>query len=177
MFSLFLFIIHFQHFISAFARDLLPFFFCLSCQISLCQSLISLSLEGLLYYHTYDRFFLGCSVVLGFVGWTSYVILVILKTHASLNRHPHFSKQVGGPFCNSLWQCFFHINRFVKRDFLVKVVFLLSVFRDPVALWPNCACVWQWWSQRSCSSKEVQSPTIFTVCCLCLFGFLFIKSK
>uniref|UniRef100_A0A8C7ZTE3 GPI ethanolamine phosphate transferase 1 n=1 Tax=Oryzias sinensis TaxID=183150 RepID=A0A8C7ZTE3_9TELE len=51
--------------------------------ISLCQSLISLSLEGLLYYHTYDRFFLGCSVVLGFVGWTSYVILVILKTHRS----------------------------------------------------------------------------------------------
>lgn len=65
-----------------------------SCQISLCQSLISHSLEGLVYYHTYDRFFLGCSVVLGFVGWTSYVILVILKTHASLNRHPNLTKQV-----------------------------------------------------------------------------------
>uniref|UniRef100_A0AAQ5XPZ4 GPI ethanolamine phosphate transferase 1 n=1 Tax=Amphiprion ocellaris TaxID=80972 RepID=A0AAQ5XPZ4_AMPOC len=50
-------------------------------KISLCQSLISYSLEGLVYYHTYDRFFLGCSVVLGFVGWTSYVVLVILKTH------------------------------------------------------------------------------------------------
>uniref|UniRef100_A0A7N5ZV31 GPI ethanolamine phosphate transferase 1 n=1 Tax=Anabas testudineus TaxID=64144 RepID=A0A7N5ZV31_ANATE len=34
------------------------------------------------------QFFLGCSVVLGFVGWTSYVVLVILKTHTSLNRHP-----------------------------------------------------------------------------------------
>uniref|UniRef100_A0A3B3ZVM6 GPI ethanolamine phosphate transferase 1 n=1 Tax=Periophthalmus magnuspinnatus TaxID=409849 RepID=A0A3B3ZVM6_9GOBI len=56
--------------------------------ISLCQSLISHSLKGLVYYHTYDRFFLGCSVVLGFVGWTSYVVLVILKTHASLNRNP-----------------------------------------------------------------------------------------
>uniref|UniRef100_A0A8C9XWQ0 GPI ethanolamine phosphate transferase 1 n=1 Tax=Sander lucioperca TaxID=283035 RepID=A0A8C9XWQ0_SANLU len=51
------------------------------CQISLCRSLISSALEGLVYYHTYDRFFLGCSVVLGFVGWTSYVVLVILKTH------------------------------------------------------------------------------------------------
>uniref|UniRef100_A0A3Q1FGG0 GPI ethanolamine phosphate transferase 1 n=1 Tax=Acanthochromis polyacanthus TaxID=80966 RepID=A0A3Q1FGG0_9TELE len=61
--------------------------------ISLCQSLISYSLEGLVYYHTYDRFFLGCSVVLGFVGWTSYVVLVILKTHASLNRHPNLTKQ------------------------------------------------------------------------------------
>lgn len=69
-----------------------PYF--VSCQISLCQSLISRSLEGLVYYHTYDRFFLGCSVVLGFVGWTSYVVLVILKTHASLNRHPNLTKQV-----------------------------------------------------------------------------------
>uniref|UniRef100_A0A665X132 GPI ethanolamine phosphate transferase 1 n=1 Tax=Echeneis naucrates TaxID=173247 RepID=A0A665X132_ECHNA len=60
--------------------------------ISLCQSLISHSLEGLVYYHTYDRFFLGCSVVLGFVGWTSYVALVILKTHASLNRRPSILK-------------------------------------------------------------------------------------
>uniref|UniRef100_A0A3Q1AZ20 GPI ethanolamine phosphate transferase 1 n=1 Tax=Amphiprion ocellaris TaxID=80972 RepID=A0A3Q1AZ20_AMPOC len=65
-----------------------------STTISLCQSLISYSLEGLVYYHTYDRFFLGCSVVLGFVGWTSYVVLVILKTHASLNRHPNLTKQV-----------------------------------------------------------------------------------
>lgn len=65
-----------------------------SYQISLCQSLISHSLGGLVYYHTYDRFFLGCSVVLGFVGWTSYVILVILKTHASLNRHPIVLQQV-----------------------------------------------------------------------------------
>uniref|UniRef100_A0A3Q3T0Q6 GPI ethanolamine phosphate transferase 1 n=1 Tax=Mastacembelus armatus TaxID=205130 RepID=A0A3Q3T0Q6_9TELE len=58
-----------------------------SCQISLCQSLIAHSLEGLVYYHTYDRFFLGFSVLLGFVGWTSYVVLVILKTHTNLNRH------------------------------------------------------------------------------------------
>lgn len=65
-----------------------------SCQISLCHSLISNALEGLVYYHTYDRFFLGCSVVLGFVGWTSYVVLVILKTHASLDRHPSLLNQV-----------------------------------------------------------------------------------
>lgn len=61
--------------------------------ISLCRSLISNALEGLVYYHTYDRFFLGCSVVLGFVGWTSYVVLVILKTHASLDRHPSLLNQ------------------------------------------------------------------------------------
>uniref|UniRef100_A0A8C6MD82 GPI ethanolamine phosphate transferase 1 n=1 Tax=Nothobranchius furzeri TaxID=105023 RepID=A0A8C6MD82_NOTFU len=51
-------------------------------------------MQGLVYYHTYDRFFLGCSVVLGFVGWTSYVILIILRTHASLNRRYFPLKQV-----------------------------------------------------------------------------------
>ena len=63
-------------------------------QIYLCQSLISHALEGLVYYHTYDRFFLGCSVVLGFVGWTSYVVLLILKTHANLNRNPRALRRV-----------------------------------------------------------------------------------
>lgn len=70
------------------------FFSLLSGQISLCQALIGQALDGLVYYHTYDRFFLGCSVVLGFVGWTSYVVLLILKTHAGLNRHPSLLKQV-----------------------------------------------------------------------------------
>ncbi|XP_077207288.1 GPI ethanolamine phosphate transferase 1 [Paroedura picta] len=52
--------------------------------VSLCRQLIGLALEGLLYYHTYDRFFLGLSVALSFVGWTSYVILVIAKAQVGL---------------------------------------------------------------------------------------------
>ena len=56
--------------------------------------MITEALEGLVYYHTYDRFFLGCSVVLGFVGWTSYVVLLILKTHASLRRPPGLANMV-----------------------------------------------------------------------------------
>uniref|UniRef100_A0A8C8SYA2 GPI ethanolamine phosphate transferase 1 n=1 Tax=Pelusios castaneus TaxID=367368 RepID=A0A8C8SYA2_9SAUR len=55
--------------------------------ISLCKTLISLALEGLSYYHTYDRLFLSISVVMGFVGWTSYVILLIIKTHTNLTRN------------------------------------------------------------------------------------------
>ncbi|KAH1176855.1 hypothetical protein KIL84_010557 [Mauremys mutica] len=57
--------------------------------VSLCKTLISLALEGLSYYHTYDRLFLGISVVMGFVGWTSYVILLIVKTHTGLTRSTH----------------------------------------------------------------------------------------
>uniref|UniRef100_A0A8C7ZT89 GPI ethanolamine phosphate transferase 1 n=1 Tax=Oryzias sinensis TaxID=183150 RepID=A0A8C7ZT89_9TELE len=114
-------------FFTPFQYDLLPFFFCFSCQISLCQSLISLSLEGLLYYHTYDRFFLGCSVVLGFVGWTSYVILVILKTHASLNRHPHFSKQRSSRTVAKLCMCV-----------AVMITAFLLIQRSPVTYYIYC---------------------------------------
>ncbi|NXU74904.1 PIGN transferase, partial [Oreotrochilus melanogaster] len=54
--------------------------------VSLCKSLIKLALEGLSYYHTYDRLFLGLSIAMGFVGWMTYVILVIIKTHTSLTK-------------------------------------------------------------------------------------------
>lgn len=62
--------------------------FSFSLQIHYCEDLIAQAMEGLSYYHTYDRFFLGSSVVLGFIGWTSYVVLFILKTHASLRKPP-----------------------------------------------------------------------------------------
>ncbi|XP_056376960.1 GPI ethanolamine phosphate transferase 1 isoform X2 [Hyla sarda] len=52
--------------------------------VDLCRTLIDLSLEGLTYYHTYDRFFLGISVVIGFAGWILYVILIIIKTNTSV---------------------------------------------------------------------------------------------
>ncbi|XP_039766590.1 GPI ethanolamine phosphate transferase 1 isoform X1 [Ornithorhynchus anatinus] len=52
--------------------------------ISLCKMLIDLALEGLNYYHTYDRLFLGVSVVMGFVGWTSFATLIIIKFHSNL---------------------------------------------------------------------------------------------
>ncbi|XP_005803379.2 GPI ethanolamine phosphate transferase 1 [Xiphophorus maculatus] len=95
--------------------------------ISLCQSLISLSLEGLVYYHTYDRFFLGCSVVLGFIGWTSYVILVILRTHASLIRYPNLAKQ--NPNQN--------LARFCVAVAVVITLFLL-IQRSPITYYIYC---------------------------------------
>ncbi|XP_025890346.1 GPI ethanolamine phosphate transferase 1 isoform X1 [Nothoprocta perdicaria] len=54
--------------------------------VSLCKTVINLALEGLSYYHTYDRLFLGLSIAMGFVGWTAYVILVIVKTHTNLAK-------------------------------------------------------------------------------------------
>lgn len=94
--------------------------------ISLCQSLISYSLKGLVYYHTYDRFFLGCSVVLGFVGWTSYVVLVILKTHASFTRHPNLTK------ISSL-----RVTRLCISVAVLITVFLL-IQRSPITYYIYC---------------------------------------
>ncbi|NXG43184.1 PIGN transferase, partial [Psilopogon haemacephalus] len=54
--------------------------------VSLCKTLISLALEGLSYYHTYDRLFLGLSISASFVGWTTYVIVMIIKTHTNLTK-------------------------------------------------------------------------------------------
>ncbi|KAF3703485.1 GPI ethanolamine phosphate transferase 1 [Channa argus] len=95
--------------------------------ISLCQSLISHSLEGLVYYHTYDRFFLGCSVVLGFVGWTSYVALVILKTHTSLNRYPNLLRQ--NPNL-TLWRLCMCVT--------VVITVFLFIQRSPVTYYIYC---------------------------------------
>ncbi|MBZ3887149.1 GPI ethanolamine phosphate transferase 1 [Sciurus carolinensis] len=60
--------------------------------VSLCKELIHLALKGLSYYHTYDRFFLGINVAVSFVGWTSYVSLLIIKSHSNLTRS--ISKEV-----------------------------------------------------------------------------------
>ncbi|XP_068787638.1 GPI ethanolamine phosphate transferase 1 isoform X7 [Struthio camelus] len=59
---------------------------CRKTMVSLCKTLINLALEGLSYYHTYDRLFLGLSIAMSFVGWTAYVILVIIKTHTNLTK-------------------------------------------------------------------------------------------
>ncbi|CAL9697875.1 unnamed protein product [Knipowitschia caucasica] len=101
--------------------------------ISLCQSLISHSLKGLVYYHTYDRFFLGCSVVLGFVGWTSYVVLVILKTHASLDRN-HNHKPVPSMHLSRLCvivAVLIAIFLFIQRSPLTYYIYCLL----PVPVW------------------------------------------
>ncbi|XP_020642340.3 GPI ethanolamine phosphate transferase 1 isoform X1 [Pogona vitticeps] len=66
--------------------------------VSLCIKLINLALEGLSYYHTYDRFFLGVSVAMGFVGWTFYVILIIIKAHTGLTRNITIYKAAGSFF-------------------------------------------------------------------------------
>lgn len=83
--------------------------------VLLCTELIHLSLEGLTYYHTYDRFFLGINVLLGFVGWASYASLLIIKSHSSLIRG--VSKEVKKP--SHLLLCSFVTIGIVMAFFLL----------------------------------------------------------
>ena len=48
------------------------------------HQLIYFALEGLRYYHTYDRVFLGLSVALGFIGWSAYIVILVLRQHTDL---------------------------------------------------------------------------------------------
>ncbi|XP_030830973.1 GPI ethanolamine phosphate transferase 1 isoform X3 [Strongylocentrotus purpuratus] len=52
------------------------------------EKLISLGLDGLGYYQTYDRFFLGSSVTLSYLGWMAYILHILLKYHTSLATPP-----------------------------------------------------------------------------------------
>ncbi|XP_013366617.1 PREDICTED: GPI ethanolamine phosphate transferase 1 isoform X2 [Chinchilla lanigera] len=84
--------------------------------ISLCKELIHLALKGLSYYHTYDRFFLATNVVIGFVGWTVYASLLIIKSHSNLTRR--VSKELKKP--SHLLPCFVAIGILVAFFLLIQ---------------------------------------------------------
>uniref|UniRef100_UPI00358E5152 GPI ethanolamine phosphate transferase 1 isoform X2 n=1 Tax=Myxine glutinosa TaxID=7769 RepID=UPI00358E5152 len=46
--------------------------------VQISEELVNLALGGLRYYHTFDRAFLGTSVIFGFVGWMVYISTLIL---------------------------------------------------------------------------------------------------
>uniref|UniRef100_A0A803Y538 GPI ethanolamine phosphate transferase 1 n=1 Tax=Meleagris gallopavo TaxID=9103 RepID=A0A803Y538_MELGA len=114
--------------------------------VSLCKTLINLALEGLSYYHTYDRLFLGLSIALSFVGWTTYVILVIIKTHTNLIKATRNNNKHLLCCCPSICLSFFLLIQTSPWTYYVycllpvpiwyAVVRELRVIQDPAAnLW------------------------------------------
>ncbi|XP_033753855.1 GPI ethanolamine phosphate transferase 1-like isoform X2 [Pecten maximus] len=57
-----------------------------SAAINESKTLIHLALRGLSYYQTYDRFFLGVSIASGFIGWTLYILVLVVKEHTDVVR-------------------------------------------------------------------------------------------
>ncbi|KAK7114393.1 GPI ethanolamine phosphate transferase 1-like [Littorina saxatilis] len=56
---------------------------------------IDTALKGLRYYQTYDRFFLGISVTLGFLGWMGYVLHLIVADHTIVGPSTLQGKSLG----------------------------------------------------------------------------------
>ncbi|XP_071823670.1 GPI ethanolamine phosphate transferase 1-like [Apostichopus japonicus] len=48
------------------------------------QETIQVALEGLNYYQTYNRLFLGTSVALSYLGWMGYILFQLLSNHTDL---------------------------------------------------------------------------------------------
>ncbi|XP_068017104.1 GPI ethanolamine phosphate transferase 1 [Melanerpes formicivorus] len=85
--------------------------------VSLCKTLIKLALEGLSYYHTYDRLFLGLSITSSFVGWTTYVILMIIKTHTNLIK----TVQTSNKKSTLLFYCFAFVGMMIAFFLLIQM--------------------------------------------------------
>lgn len=68
-----------------------------------------------------------------------------------------------------------HKNKLMKLKSLSTLLCVFCRFRT--IPWRGFVCVWPWWSLCSCLSKEAQSLTIFTACCLSLYGTLSLKSE
>ncbi|KAL4234335.1 hypothetical protein ACF0H5_005986 [Mactra antiquata] len=54
--------------------------------ITECKTLMQIGLDGMNYYQTYDRLFLGGSIFCGYTGWMMYVLTLILEIHSGIVR-------------------------------------------------------------------------------------------
>ncbi|KAL7984563.1 hypothetical protein Chor_003133 [Crotalus horridus] len=87
---------------------------------SLCRKLINLALDGLSYYHTYDRFFLGMSITMGFIGWTFYVILIIVKSDISMTKSISKNKFPNGAlFYPGIHRIFYYLRNQTSHEFTI----------------------------------------------------------
>ncbi|XP_048219309.1 GPI ethanolamine phosphate transferase 1 isoform X1 [Perognathus longimembris pacificus] len=133
--------------------------------VYLCKELIDRALKGLSYYHTYDRFFLGISVVIGFVGWTSYASLLIIKSHSNFIRD--ISKQVKKP------------NHFLPSSFVaigVLVTFFLLIQAYPWTYYVYCLLPVPIWYAVLREFQVIQDlvTSLLTFPLSRLVGYLFI---
>ncbi|XP_069885108.1 GPI ethanolamine phosphate transferase 1 [Dipodomys merriami] len=133
--------------------------------VYLCKELIDRALKGLSYYHTYDRFFLGISVVIGFVGWISYASLLIIKSPSNFIRD--VSKPVKKP------------NYLLPSSFVaigVLVIFFLLIQACPWTYYVYCLLPVPIWYAVLREFQVIQDlvTSLLTFPLSQLVGYLFI---
>ncbi|EFJ07851.1 hypothetical protein SELMODRAFT_132847 [Selaginella moellendorffii] len=84
------------------------------------QKLISLSLDGLHYFQTYDWWFLMGTITFGYVGWMLYVILHLLRHYASspLFQRKQRKSSLGNFAMGTLSAALFMVLMFEKSPIL-----------------------------------------------------------
>jgi len=111
--------------------------------MSMSHQLIYFALEGLRYYHTYDRVFLGLSVALGFIGWSAYVVILVLRQHSDLVPSEAPTQELKSVFTyvkatlgvlHLVWSCaFFSLYLFLWFQSSPVMYYVYSTI--PLCLW------------------------------------------
>ncbi|XP_078608485.1 GPI ethanolamine phosphate transferase 1-like [Branchiostoma floridae x Branchiostoma japonicum] len=101
-----------------------------------CRELIDLALKGLHYYHTYDRLFLCTSVTLGFIGWMSYVVLVLLRDHTTIIQQQKLYKVENSV---GVWtRVQDHVSELVCGTLAAAILLFLLVIKAPWTYYVYC---------------------------------------
>ncbi|XP_035680273.1 GPI ethanolamine phosphate transferase 1-like [Branchiostoma floridae] len=101
-----------------------------------CRELIDLALKGLHYYHTYDRLFLCTSVTLGFIGWMSYVVLVLLRDHTTIIQQQKLYKVENSV---GIWtRVQDHVSELVCGTLAAAILLFLLVIKAPWTYYVYC---------------------------------------
>ncbi|XP_074647889.1 GPI ethanolamine phosphate transferase 1-like [Tubulanus polymorphus] len=98
--------------------------------IPLAKEVIELALEGLTYYHNYDRFFLGTSVALGYVGWMGFIITTIINEHTGIQK---FNNKVRNG--SQLLKLCVHLMSIFTACFIIALLYVQSL---PVPYYIYC---------------------------------------
>ncbi|XP_025114899.1 GPI ethanolamine phosphate transferase 1-like isoform X2 [Pomacea canaliculata] len=130
---------------------------------------IQTALKGLRYYQTYDRLFLGFSIVVSFIGWMGYILHLLVTEHTAVGLKKRQEKPVyGTSSCSAI--------HFIFAALGIAVLLLLYI---QSVSWTNyCYCLlpvvlWMKFTEGSevifiALRQTVQESSFFQICCTVL---------
>ncbi|PVD20655.1 hypothetical protein C0Q70_18813 [Pomacea canaliculata] len=140
-----------------------------SLQIAESRYVIQTALKGLRYYQTYDRLFLGFSIVVSFIGWMGYILHLLVTEHTAVGLKKRQEKPVyGTSSCSAI--------HFIFAALGIAVLLLLYI---QSVSWTNyCYCLlpvvlWMKFTEGSevifiALRQTVQESSFFQICCTVL---------
>ncbi|KAK7483067.1 hypothetical protein BaRGS_00025730 [Batillaria attramentaria] len=139
-----------------------------------CTFLIRTALEGLRYYQTYDRVFLGFSITLGFLGWMGHILTLLISQHASLPP----PGQQGRPFMRNGGYSYIHLVSALATFIILFLLYIQSLPWTnyfycllPVLLWMKFAEGWgDIYVALQCAVRRSALLHVLVSIVLCILG-------